>query len=212
MSRRAPRPYRSGLRQQQADATRLRVVASATKLFSADGYARTTMARIAQDAGVSAETVQLHGPKSALMRAAVEYSAFGTTHQQNILDTEEGRALLDIDDFAEAVEYLATTQLNVHRRTARIGSALIGAATADPELDRYLTELTGGVNLQVRRILEALRDRGWVRDDIPFEELAETAAVLSSFEVYTRMTVRDGVTDDQYRAWLRRMMLTNVLR
>ena len=74
-SRKGPRSYRSTLREQQAEQTRTRVVATAAQLFAAEGYARTTFAKIAAAAGVSAETVQCHGPKAALMIAAVEYAA-----------------------------------------------------------------------------------------------------------------------------------------
>jgi AcrR family transcriptional regulator len=54
---RSPRAYRSELRQRQAEETRLRVVAAAAALFADLGYARTTLAKIAAAAGVSAETV-----------------------------------------------------------------------------------------------------------------------------------------------------------
>ena len=92
------RRYRSELRKQQAEQTRERVVASAAELFAAEGYARTTLAKIAAAAGVSTETVQTHGPKAALMVAAVEYVAFGVSGEQNILDLELGRQFLAIDD------------------------------------------------------------------------------------------------------------------
>src|SRR3954451_15005014 len=76
MSKRPARVYRSELRQQQAEQTRSRILTAAAELFAADGYARTTLAKIAAAAGVSPETVQGHGPKAALLVAAIEYSAF----------------------------------------------------------------------------------------------------------------------------------------
>src|ERR1700754_3430673 len=71
----APRAYRSQLRQQQAEATRSRVLAAAAELFAAEGYARTTLAKIAAAAGVSAETVQGQGPKAALLMATIDHVA-----------------------------------------------------------------------------------------------------------------------------------------
>jgi hypothetical protein len=41
---------------------------------------------------------------------------------------------------------------------------------------------------------------------VPFEELVETAAVLSSVEIYLRMVHRDGWSADAYQRWFRRML------
>src|ERR1700704_6506360 len=93
-SRKGPRSYRSTLREQQAEQTRTRVVAAAAQLFAAEGYARTTFAKIAAAAGVSAETVQGHGPKAALMIVAVEYAAFGVSGEESVFNLDVGRRML----------------------------------------------------------------------------------------------------------------------
>lgn len=54
------------------------------------------------------------------------------------------------------------------------------------------------------------RDRGWLRDDVAFDELVETAAVLCSVESYLRVVHRDGWSVDAYRAWCRRMIAETV--
>lgn len=209
---RSTRTYRSELRQRQAEHTRLTVVAAAAELFAELGYARTTLARIAAAAGVSPETVQAHGPKSALMIAAVEYAAFGVTGDHNVLDLELGQRFVALTDRDEAVNFIVAEQTAVHERSAGATQALFGAAATDPELDGYLGELIAGVGRQIRRLLEVCRERGWLRDDIPFDELVETAAVVSSIETYTRMVHRDGWTLDAYCAWFRRMLDEVVLR
>jgi AcrR family transcriptional regulator len=214
ISAKTPRPtraYRSALRQQQAEETRLRVVAAASELFAQNGYARTTFAKIADLAGVSPETVQGNGPKAALLIAAVDYAAFGVTREQNILDIEVGRQFLAAKNIDEALDGLIAAQSQVHERTAPLAPALIGGASSDPELDQYLTGLTASINQQIRRILGVARDRGWLREDIPFDDVVETTAVISSVDTYLRIK-RDGWTLDRYRAWCRRMVAENVFR
>ncbi|WP_052960260.1 TetR/AcrR family transcriptional regulator [Mycobacterium sp. EPa45] len=206
-----PRRYRSDLRKLQAEQTRQRIVAAATDLFAADGYARTTLAKIAAAAGVSAETVQAHGPKAALMVAAMEYATFGVSGEENFLNLEMGRRFLDIADRDEALDYLVSNQTELHDRGADMAQALIGAAASDPELDRYLGELFAGVTLQNRRILTIVRDRGWLRDDLSFDELVGTVAILSGVETFLRVTRRDGWSVARYRKWLRRMIAETVL-
>jgi AcrR family transcriptional regulator len=185
-------------------------MATAAKLFAADGYARTTLAKIAAAAGVSTETVQGQGPKAALLIAAIEYAAFGVTGEKDVLNLDVGRELVAIDDYGEALDFLVATQTDVHERVAQLALALIGGAGADPELERYQSELIASINLQTRRLLETFRDRGWLRVDVPFDELIETTAVLCSVETYLRFTHRDGWSAAAYRAWCRRMLTETV--
>ena len=182
------------------------MVAAAAELFAALGYARTTLAKIAAAAGVSVETVQAQGSKAALMIASVEFAAFGVTGDHSVLDLDVGRRFVAITDRDEAVDFIVAEQTAIHERSAGATQALYGAAANDPELDGYLGELIAGVGRQVRRLLEVCSRRGWLRDDIAFDELVETAVVISSMETYIRMVHRDGWTLDAYRDWFRRML------
>jgi AcrR family transcriptional regulator len=212
MSGKGTRTYRSDLRRRQAEATRSRVVAAAAELFAADGYPRTTLARIAAAAGVSAETVQGHGPKAALLIAAVQHAAFGVSGEDVLFSLPVGRELLALDHPDAVLDRLAAWQADLHERTAPMAPALLGGASADPELDRYLTDMYANTVRQIRRTLERFRDRGWLRDDVPFEELVETTVVLSSTETYAQVTRRDGWGGTAYRAWYRRLLAETVFR
>jgi AcrR family transcriptional regulator len=210
ISKRTSRAYRSELRQEQAEQTRSRVLAAASRLFAADGYARTTLAKIAAAAGVSPETVQGQGPKAALLIAAIEHAAFGAPGEVNVLNLEVGRKILAIDDRAEAIDFAVATQVGVHERTAHLAQSLFGGAGTDPELERYKTDMIAGVNSQIRRILNVYRDRGWLRPDVPFDEIVQTFAVIGSVEGYLRIVHGDGWSVPTYRAWLRRLLAETV--
>ncbi len=200
------RAYRSELRQSQAAETRVRVAAAAAGLFSDLGYTRTTLAKIAAAAGVSIETVQAQGSKATLMIAAGEFTAFGLIGDRSILDLDLGKRFVAITDRDEAIDFIVAEQTTIHERSARITRTLYAAAANDPELDRYLMELLAGIGRQVRRLLGVCVERGWIRDDIAFDELVETAVVIASMETYFRMVEHDGWTIDAYRRWFRRML------
>ena len=204
-----PRSYRSDLREQQAEATRKRVVEAAAQLFASEGYAGTTLARIATAAGVSAETVQGHGPKAALMIAAIELVAVGVPDEDDIRNLDVGRQLLAAQDPAEAIRLLVATHSEAHSKSAPLAEALISAANADPELGRYRRDLIAGVTLQWRRIFEAYRDRGWIRTDVPIHELVDGTAALGSVETYLRL-MACGWDLDTYQRWGRRMLAETV--
>lgn len=186
------------------------MVAAAAELFAADGYARTTLAKIAAAAGVSAETVQGQGPKAALLIAAIEYAGLGVSGETDILNLDVGRALIAIDDPVKALDFVVAAVTDVHNRTAKLAPALLGGAASDPELDRYQSDFIAGITAQARRVMEVFRDRGWLRDDVAFDELVETCAVLCSVETYLRMTHRDGWSADAYGAWCQRMLAETV--
>ncbi|UXA18962.1 TetR/AcrR family transcriptional regulator [Mycobacterium sp. SMC-4] len=205
------RRYRSTLRRQQAEQTRLDVVTAAAALFAEHGYAGTTLAKIAAAAGVSVETVQSHGPKAALMIAAVEYAAFGETGDRDILDSEIGEQLSQIEDPEAALDYLVALQTELHSRSAHPARALFGGAAVDPTLDRYLDELLTGIKRQMRRVLVLFRERGWLREDLPFDDLVETAALLADVQTYLKIVDRSRWSDQAYRTWLRRMLAETVM-
>lgn len=203
---RAPRRYRSELRSRQAAETRVRVIAAAAELFGGLGYSRTTLAKIAEEAEVSIETVQAQGSKAELMVAATEFAAVGVTGDQSILDLDLGRAFVAITDRDEAIDFIVDQQTAIHERSASMVRALYGAAANDPALDRYLGDLLAGVGRQIRRVLEVCASRGWLRDDLAFDDLVATAVVVASIDTYVRLVDREGWSVDAFRAWFRRVL------
>ncbi len=128
------------------------------------------------------------------------------TGDHSVLDLDIGRHFVAITDRDEAVDFIVAEQHAVHERSVGTSKALFAAAGNDPQLDGYLDGLIAGIGRQVRRLLQVCADRGWLRTDITFDEVVETAIVISSIETYDRIVHRDGWTDDAYRNWFRRML------
>ena len=145
-----------------------------------------------------------------MLIAAIEYAAVGVAGEENLLNVDMGRALLAIDDFEKCLDFIAAAQTSGHERTARLALALIGGAGSDPALERYLKDYIARLNRNGRRVLSVYRDRGWLRSDVPFDELVETTAVVCSVETYLRITHHDGWTVAAYKSWLRRMLAETI--
>ncbi len=186
------------------------MVEAAAELFAADGYARTTLAKIATAAGVSAETVQGQGPKAALLITAIEYAAFGVAGEENILNLRVGRDLLAIEGREAALDLIVAAAADIHERTAQLAMALFGGASIDPELDRFLADLIARINRNTRRLLEVCGERGWLRVDVGFDEVVEMTAVITSVETFLRIVHRDGWSVDAYKALCRRVLAETV--
>jgi AcrR family transcriptional regulator len=206
-----PRAYQSDLRQRQAAETRQRIVAAAAALFSELGYLGTTLNRIAERAQVSVETVQKSGPKAALMRAAVEYASFGIEGDQDVLELDVGKAFLALTDRRQVPALAAATMRAVNGGSAGVWTAMTCAAHGDPDLRATYMEFLAAIRRTNERMFNMFRERGWLRTDLPFDELVDTWTVLSSVESYVRLKA-SGRSDDEYTAWLERRIAESLIR
>ncbi|HET7762995.1 MAG TPA: TetR family transcriptional regulator, partial [Phycicoccus sp.] len=114
------RPYRSALRRRQAEETRRRVVEAALDLFARRGYHATTFTDIAAAADVSVQTVQKHGPKSALLQSAVELASFGVEGETDFFATEVGRSVLDVADADALAAAVGEAMLAINAPSAAV--------------------------------------------------------------------------------------------
>lgn len=201
MAQSSTRPYRSELRARQAGDTRRRIVLAAAELFAELGYARTTLKKIAERAGVSPETVQAHGPKAALIRAATELLGLGSEGIDDATELPEVAALLDLPP-TEIPEAIGAWLLSIHRPLAGLVDAVVGAAANDPELAAYYRAILQSIRENWGLAYDKDLTRGRVRTDRSREEVVDVWCMAASPETYLRFTRFYGWTDEQYAAWL----------
>ncbi len=208
----ATRRYSSELREQQAAATRTRVVQAAAELFAARGYAGTSLPQIARQAGVSTETVQSHGPKLRLLQAAIDQLSFGGEPGQQLIDTPVGAGFLRATSPEDAAEIASRILVGVNTATHGLWLAFSEAARTDEKLAGEFTALARQIRAENLTILQLWRERGWLRDDVPDAVLAQWSDVIASVEVYDRVVRVEGATVEEYRELIRGMMLELLVR
>lgn len=196
------RSYVSELRRQQAAHTRERVVDAAAQLFAEKGYAATTMPAIARRARVSTETVQNHGPKIELLRAAIAAVSFGAPPGGDVVETERGRRMLAAASPLEAAQVGAAVLAAVNGSAHGVYMAFSEASRSDPALATELRTLTGQIAAQTAELALAWRDRGWLRTDLSLEELVSRACVVGSVEMWDRYVRVEGHTPAAYQELL----------
>jgi AcrR family transcriptional regulator len=118
-----PRRYDSTRRRQQAQQNRHAVLAAARRRFLAQGYAATSIAEIAQDAGVSVEMVyKVFTSKAGVLKALFDVSVAGDDEPipmvqreviQNVLNAPEAARKLEIyaKHLASTMPHSAAVQL-----------------------------------------------------------------------------------------------------
>ena len=119
--------YNSPRRQQAAAATREAIIEAAQELFATQGYARTTVAQIADAARVAANTVYTSvGGKPQLLAAITE----GGTGDPDVAETLT--AVAGTTDPAEVIRLTAAGTRRVNQRRAKAVAVLLDSAQADP--------------------------------------------------------------------------------
>ena len=201
------RGYVSRLRAQQAADTRDRVVRAAAELFAERGYAGTTLPEIGRRAGVSTETVQNHGPKVELLRAAIAEVSFGAAPGGAVADTELGRQLLAATSATEAARSSAGVLAAVNEGSHGVWMAFSEASRNDEMLTAELRRLTEEIAEQTRIALEQWRSQGWLREDLPVAELVRRAAAIGSVELWDRLVRVEGHTPAAYRELIAGLLL-----
>jgi AcrR family transcriptional regulator len=205
------RAYTSQLRADQALQTRRRILDSAYRLFSQAGYAGTTIAAVARDAGVAPETVYLSlGNKRGLLEGVIE-TAIGGATDEPADGTSWWRAVEDLPSAAERLARLVDYSCRILARTRPIHAVIRGAADKEAFAaalgHRLLQERLAAQTERIRRYLA-----NELRDGLSIEEAGQRYCVLVSPELYHLLTVELGWTAERHQAWLTELLTAELLR
>ena len=199
------RRYDSPHRREQAAATRRKIIAAGQPLFLKHGYAATTMAAIADKAGVVVETVyRSFGSKAALFAAVVEAALAGGVERAEV-PVEERPAIAAIiaeTDPAKQIALYAATQPGIHRRGGPLLRAVRDAAAVDPEVARVWSELEHWRYEGQGRVVGLLASRGALRDGLSVESASDLTWTLCSLAVHDLLVIERGWMSEQYERWL----------
>lgn len=205
------RQYRSALREEQALLTRQRVLEAAGRCFAEKGFTTTTLGAIAEAAGVSVETVQIHGPKKKLLLRALESTSAGVPDVQSILEVPEARAVMEEPDPRAALVGLARFAASLNARFGRLWQAVAAAAQGDDDIAAAYAELQSLIRADFVKVAEAQVGKGGARADVSTKELADTLWVLTSPYQYELLVAEAGWSEKRYGAWLERIIVEAVL-
>jgi AcrR family transcriptional regulator len=199
------RRYDSTRRQAQAAQTRQDILGAAQRLFLERGYAGTTLAAIAQAAGVVVETIyRAYGSKAELFKAVVQAAVAGGAARAQV-PVEQRPAIAAViaePDPHRQLKLYAATQPGIHARAGPLMRVLVGAAAADPELAELWTQIEDERRTGQGRLVQLLADRGVLRPELPVEEARDLLWILCSLAVYDLLVLRCGWSPERYRDWL----------
>jgi AcrR family transcriptional regulator len=195
------RRYESPRRRKQAADTRRDILEAAQRLFERQGYAATTMAAIASDAGVSLKTVYLAvETKSALVRALWHLLLRGDEEDVPIPERQGYRDVLAEPDPERQLRLNAQNARIVKERAGPLMGVIRSAAPDDPELGALWSRIMSEFYDNQLAIVEALAARHALRPDLDVERAADILWTLNHPDVWQLVRER-GWTAEQWEQW-----------
>jgi AcrR family transcriptional regulator len=197
---------RATRRTAQAADTRLHIVATARRLFLANGYVRTTIEGIAVESGVAVQTVYNSvGNKAALLSAVLDAAASGPNAPAQVLEfmRERTRQAPDRDAM---LAVLADWFVEVHQRTGAVLGVIAQAAAVDTDVEklekaRALQRLT-----RYHEAAAAVRELGGLTSGMSDEDAAAAIWSLGHPQAYRTLVNDAGWTPEAYREWILRAL------
>jgi len=183
----------SSYRQEQAEATRLRIADAAQRLFAVHGYGATSMEAIAREAGVANRTV---------------YGAVGAKRHILTLICERWLERAGAAGLAEAVlaEPDPTARLRgaagwittLYRTDFDVALILDSALDEDPETRDLLRAKLRGRNRVMNRFIASVEPQL----TLPLADAKAMYRALGAAGVYGELVVSSGWSPDRFERWL----------
>ncbi len=198
----AKRRYESPRRREQAAATRREILRAAQRLFEEQGYASTTMAAIADEAGVALKTVYLaFETKSGLIRALWDTLLRG---EPDIAVAQHPWYLevLQEPDPVRQLQLNARNSTVVKQRVADLLRVLRDGAPSDPDVDALWRLINTDFYANQREIVQSLHRRKALRRGLDVTKATDILWTLIHPDVWHLLVTARGWTPTQYEKWL----------
>ena len=206
------RPYRSPLRAEMAHQTRQRVTLAALQEFLEQGYAGTTIERIAARAEVSRPTVFAVGSKATLLKLARDRAIAGDDDPRRMGERAGALAVADAPDAEEALRRFARMSAGIAARFASLNEVLREGAASDPELAQLWQTSEAERLTAARTTIETVIGKGPLRSGLDPETATDVLWLLMSPENHHRLVGERGWTFERYETWYGDTMIRLLLR
>jgi AcrR family transcriptional regulator len=197
------RRYDNARRAEQAEQTRAVILAAARDLFVNQGYARTTIAAVAEQAGTAVDTVYAAvGRKPDLLRALVESAISGRDRPVPPEERDYVQRIQASDDAREQLAIYADAVTAIQARLAPLFLALRDAATTDQDCATLWRTVANRRSGNMRLLAAQLRSTGMLRTDLTDDQVADIIWSTNAAEYWDLLVTQRGWTHKQFRSWV----------
>jgi AcrR family transcriptional regulator len=213
MTQGVKRSYDSTRRREQAAETQRQILRAAQRLFERDGYATTTVAAIASEAGVATKTVYLaFESKSGILRALWHLLLRGDPADVPVGEGEWYRETLAEPDPETRIVRVAVRSREVKERAADLMEVIRTAAPADPDIATLWDRIQTNFRDLLRPIVESLRSDGVLRPGLDVDEATDVLWALVHPDIWQLLVKQRGWSVDRYEQWCLDAVRTQLLK
>ena len=201
------RPYRSPMRQRQAEETRQRILAVARELLTTQGYVGMTMEAIAAAAGVSPKTVAaVVGSKREILAAIVNPDAFEAPIQELLNQLRTGQ------EPEQRVKLVVLITRRVYESLRTEFELLRTAGVVDPELADLARRIEARRRHNENYLITDLHEGGILRHNLSPAEALDILWSLTGYDLYRMLVIECGWEAERYENWLSQLLLDRLLQ
>jgi len=185
------------------------VLDAALALFMEQGYDDTTMQQVAAAAGVAVQTVYFtFGNKARLLSEVQDRVILGNAPSEQWADQPWAAELRSETDPRKLIDLFVAVDTQIKRRVspfvARLGAALPNdtgqAARRHARRDGFFST-----------VIDRLFQLSALRSGLSRDRALDILRVVNSVEAYVELTERRGWSDDEWQAWLGRVLRAELL-
>jgi AcrR family transcriptional regulator len=189
------RSYDASRRRARADQVSRSLVDAARTMLLSEGYAATTIPKVARACGVAVDSVYKRFPgRAALVRAVVDDALRGVGQ----VSAEVRSDALTPDDLTSLIRGWGRLTAEVAPRVAPVLLLVRAAAAVDADVVPLAQQLDDERRSRMRDNAQRLRDAGHLPGHMSIEQMADVLWTYSAPELYDLLVQRRGWTIGRY--------------
>jgi AcrR family transcriptional regulator len=207
-----PRPYDASNRQRQAAETRRRIFEAAQELFTRDGYVTTTIAAIAEHAGVAVQTVYASTKsKRDILKGILDLAISGDDEQVPVQASSRWHEIEAEPDPRTKLRRLARLHREICVRQVPAFAIMADAAGSDPEIRTLMHDMANQRYQDHQRLAKTLHQTGHTRPGLSSRRAADVIWALANERTYLALVRDRRWSPQEYEDWLADQLLAALL-
>ena len=178
------------------------ILQAAQRLFEQQGYAATTMAAIAAEAGVALKTVYVaFETKSGVLRALWHLLLRGDEDNVPVQDRRWYREVVEEPDPERQLRLTARNSRAVKQRAGALLGVIRSAAPSDSDIAALWSRIQTDFYDNQRRIAMTLEEKRALRPGLTVTRAADILWTLNHPDLWQLLVRERGWTPDEYEQW-----------